>query len=213
MKAKKAMVVNILKTEERKMQKKRMNLYIFEEENQGGDGSGNSGNGNGGQNPGGTFTYEQLDEIASSRAERAGKAALKDYFKRNGLSEEEATQAFEKYKEEKAKSQPNTKELEKEIDTYKAQIETMKNEGYLKDKGVKADDMEYVVFKVSKMVDEKNDFKKAADKFLKENPRFAENPYRVHMSSSTGSGNHDSAGGGGNINSIINDSIRRAARR
>lgn len=213
MKAKKAMVVNVLKTEERRMQKKRMNLYIFEEGNQGGNGNGNSGNGNGSQNPGGTFTYEQLDEIASSRAERAEKAALKDYFKRNGLSEEEATQAFEKYKEEKAKTQPNTKELERERDTYKAQIETMKSEGYLKDKGVKADDMEYVVFKISKMIDEKTDFKKAADKFLKENPRFVENPYRVHMSSSTYSGNHDSSGGGGNINSIINDSIRRAARR
>ena len=48
----------------------------------------------------------------------------------------------------------------------------MKNTSYLRDKGVKPDDLDYVLFKVSKQVDDKTDFKKAADAFLKENPRF-----------------------------------------
>ena len=45
----------------------------------------------------------------------------------------------------------------------------MKNEKVLTSKGVKADDLDYVMFKVSKLVDDKTDFEKAADKFLKEN--------------------------------------------
>ena len=65
------------------------------------------------------------------------------------------------------------------------------------------------MFKVSKMVDEKTDFAKAAEKFLKENPRYTgAGTYRV--STSTGSDNQNS---GGNMNMTINDRIRAAAKR
>jgi len=61
-----------------------------------GAGAGSAGNGNGGQgNAGGalgraTYSYEQAEQIAEARADRATKAALADYFKRQGMSEEEA---------------------------------------------------------------------------------------------------------------------------
>ena len=89
----------------------------------------------------------------------------------------------------------------------------MKNEKILAEKGVKSEDLDYVMFKVEKMVDDKTDFKKAAEKYLKENPRFAGSgrgtgTYRVSTGSQS-SGN----GGEGNPNDSINAAIRRAAGR
>ena len=68
----------------------------------------------------------------------------------------------------------------------------------------------YLMFKVSKLVDDKTTFEKAAERFLKENPRFAggTNSYRI----STSAGN-TSEGSGGDMNASINDRIRAAARR
>ena len=86
----------------------------------------------------------------------------------------------------------------------------MENEKFLSGKGVKADDLDYVTFKISKMVDDKTTFEKAAEKFLKENPRYAGGgSYRI-ADSSVGNA---SDGSGGNMNASINDRIRAAARR
>ena len=72
------------------------------------------------------------------------------------------------------------------------------------------DDLDYVAYKVSKMVDDKTTFEKAAEKFLKENPRYAGgSSYRI-ADSSVGNA---SDGSGGNMNASINDRIRSAARR
>ena len=85
----------------------------------------------------------------------------------------------------------------------------MENEKVLSGKGVKSEDLDYVMFKVSKLVDDKTTFEKAAEKYLKENPRFVgAGSYRV--STSTGS---ESNGSGGGMNTSINDKIRAAARR
>ena len=175
----------------------------------GNGGQNSAGSGNGGQNnAGGTFTYEQLDEIATSRADRASKAALKSYFQQQGLSEQEAAAAIEQYKKDKAARQPDASAIEKERDQYKAQLEERDNRDYLRDKNVKAEDLDYVMFKASKLVDDKTDFKKAADKFLKENPRYAGGGYKVSTSTSSGS-----EGSGESKNASINDAIRNAARR
>lgn len=186
-----------------------MNLHLFDEGDNGGNGGqNNAGSGNGGQNNAGTFTYEQLDEIATSRADRASKAALKSYFQQQGLSEQEAADAIEQYKKDKAARQPDASAIEKERDQYKAQLEERDNRDYLRDKNVKAEDLDYVMFKASKLVDDKTDFKKAADKFLKENPRYAGGGYKVSTSTSSGS-----EGSGESKNASINDAIRNAARR
>lgn len=186
-----------------------MNLHLFDDGDNGNGGQNNAGSGNGGQErTGGTFTYEQLDEIATSRADRASKAALKSYFQQQGLSEQEAAAAIEQYKKDKAARQPDASAIEKERDQYKAQLEERDNRDYLRDKNVKAEDLDYVMFKASKLVDDKTDFKKAADKFLKENPRYAGGGYKVSTSTSSGS-----EGSGESKNASINDAIRNAARR
>jgi len=186
-----------------------MNLHLFDEGDGNGSQGNNAGSGNGGQqSTGGTFTYEQLDEIATSRADRASKAALKSYFQQQGLSEQEAAAAIEQYKRDKAARQPDASAIERERDQYKAQLEERDNKDYLRDKNVKAEDLDYVMFKASQLVDDKTDFKKAADKFLKENPRYAGSGYRVSTSTSSGSESSSES-----KNASINDAIRNAARR
>ena len=61
-----------------------------------GSGSGSGGTAGaaaGGQGSAG-YTYEQLEEVAASRAERASRAALADFFRKQGMSEEEITTAI-----------------------------------------------------------------------------------------------------------------------
>ena len=195
------------------MRNKIMNLHIFDE---GGD-SGNTGNGNQGGN-GGTgnsgqggnvgYTFEQAEEITNSRAEKATRAALADFYRKQGLSEEQITTAIADFKAKQKANQPDIDAITQERDTFKQELQQMKNEKVLSAKGVRSEDMDYVLFKINQLVDDKTDFAKAADKFLKENPRFGKGAYKV--STSTGSDNQNT---GGCVNASINDRIRAAMRR
>lgn len=188
-----------------------MNLNIFDDGGNGGDGSqgNNAGTGGSGQKGNAGYTFEQAEEIANSRADRASRVALADFFRKQGLSEAEITTAISDFKAKQAANKPNVSVIEKERDDAKKELQQVKNTIFLRDKGVKAEDLDYVLFKVEQLVDDKTDFSKAADKFLKENPRFTgAGTYRVSTSTSTGDN-----GNSGNMNSSINDRIRAAARR
>lgn len=205
---------------------KRMNLQIFEDgagtaaaTGQGGSaGAGNgSQNGNAGGASGahmtGTYTYEQAEEIANARANKAERTALADFFRKQGMTEEEVTQAIQDFREQKAKRKPNTEQMQHDLDEALKENARMKNEKILAEKGVRSEDLDYVMFKVEKMVDDKTDFKKAAEKYLKENPRFVGSGrgagiYRVSTGSQSGG-----TGGNGSSNDSINAAIRRAAGR
>ena len=192
-------------------------LQLFTDGGDGGTGTGagSAGNGDGGQkgNAGGTgsggYSFEQAEEIAEARADRASKAALASYFKQQGMSEAEITAAISDYKEKKAKNQPDVSAITQQRDDALAQVEEMKNTSYLRDKGVKSDDLDYVLFKVSKQVDDKTDFKKAADAFLKENPRFTGQGMKVVSTGKPDGG----SGTGQTVNDSINASIRSAFGR
>ncbi len=192
-------------------------LQLFTDGGDGGTGTGagSAGNGDGGQkgSTGGTgsgsYSFEQAEEIADARAERASKAALASYFKQQGMSEAEITAAISDYKEKKAKNQPDVSAITQQRDDALAQVEEMKNTSYLRDKGVKSDDLDYVLFKVSKQVDDKTDFKKAADAFLKENPRFTGQGMKVVSTGKPDGG----SGTGQTVNDSINASIRSAFGR
>lgn len=198
--------------------RKRMYLQLFEDgtgAGSNGQGGNNAGNGNGNQGNAGetgnqaTFSYAQAEEIAQARAERAERSALKSYFQQQGMSEDQITQAIADYKAQQKKNQPNVTQMQQDLADARNEVQQMKNEKLLTAKGVKADDLDYVLYKVSKMTDEKTSFEKAADKYLKENPRFTSGSgYRV----STSTGN-TSNGSVENVNATINDAIRSAARR
>lgn len=195
--------------------RKKWNLQLFEDGGGSGSGAtqgGQAGSGDGGQGSAGgngTYSFEQAEEIANARAQRAEQAALKSYFQQQGMTEDEVRAALAEYKTNKEKQKPNVSVIEQERDTYKKELEQMKNTNLLRDKGVKADDLDYVLFKVGKLVDDKTDFAKAAEKFLKENPRYSgQGTYRV--TTSTQAGGPSSAA---NENDSINARIRAAARR
>ena len=196
------------------MKNKFMNLHIFEEGGNGGEGNtagqnGNSGTGNGSQSGNVGYTFEQAEEIANNRAEKASRAALASFYRQQGLSEEQITTAIADFKAKQKAQQPDVDTITRERDAAQKELQDLKNEKILTGKGVKADDLDYVMFKVSKLVDDKTDFTKAAEKFLKENPKYTgAGTYRV--STSTGSDNQDT---GGSVNMNINDRIRAAARR
>ena len=196
------------------MRNKIMNLHIFDEGGDGGNNGsgnqgGNAGTGNGGQKGSAGYTFEQAEEIANSRAEKATRAALADFYRKQGLSESEITTAIADFKAKQKAQKPDIDAITQERDTAKQELQQLKNEKVLSGKGVKAEDMDYVMFKVNKLVDDKTDFAKAADKFLKENPRYTgKGTYKV--SSSTSSGDQNT---GNRTNASINDAIRAAMRR
>ncbi len=201
--------------------KKRMYLQLFEDGagvGSGGQG-GNAGTGNGGQGSAGsasgahgtgTYTYEQLEEIASARADKSERAALANFFRSQGMSETEVTQAITDFKEHRSANKPNVEKLQQDLADARKEVQQMKNEKFLSSKGVKAEDLDYVAFKISKMVDDKTTFEKAAEKYLKENSKFVGggNTYRVSTSA-----NNSSESSGGSVNTSINDRIRAAIRR
>lgn len=191
------------------MRKRIMNLRLFDGNGGGAANGEGAGTGNGGQKASAGYTFEQAEEIANSRAEKASRAALANFYRQQGLSEEEITSAINDFKQKQKENQPNVSAIEKERDDARKELQQMKNSTLLRDKGVKADDIDYVMFKVEKLVDDKTDFAKAAEKFLKENPRFTgAGGYRVSTST-----NSDQNNSGGNVNKTINDSIRSAIRR
>lgn len=195
------------------MRYKFMNLHIFDEGGDGGEAgsgnqSGNVGTGGNGQSGNVGYTFEQAEQIANSRAEKATRAALADFYRKQGLSEEQITTAIADFKAKQKANQPDIDVITQERDDARQELQQMKNEKALLAKGVRAEDMDYVLFKVNKLVDEKTDFAKATDKFLKENPRFGKGTYRV--STSTGADDQNSSG---SINATINDRIRAAMRR
>ena len=172
--------------------------------------SGNgSGQGNAGRASGAAYSYEQAEQIANARAEHASRAALAKYFESQGMTQDEITAAIADFKAKKAASQPNVTAVEKQRDEALAKVAEMENSNYLRDKGVKAEDLDYVLFKVGKQVDDKTDFKKAADAFLKENPRFTGQGYKVVSTGKPDGG----SGAGQTTNDSINASIRSAFGR
>lgn len=185
------------------------------------DGSGSAGSGTSGTGAGtaaggqtgnaGHFTYEQLDEIANSRAEKASRAALADFFRKQGMTEDEITTAINDFKHKKAENQPNISAIEQERDTYRQELQDYKNKEVLNKLNVGAEYIDFVLFKVNNMVTDKLPFDKAAEQFIKENPKYAgaSSTYKV----STGVSNGGSAEGTGSKNEDINNKIRAAFGR
>lgn len=84
-----------------------LNLQFFAE---GGEGDGDQGIGT--QEPGQqvqapTFDYQKLADIISGKQSVAEDTVLKNYFKQQGLSQDEMNQAISAFKKQKAESQPD----------------------------------------------------------------------------------------------------------
>lgn len=189
----------------------RMNLQFFADGGEGSTGSQGSGSqGSGGQNSAG-YTYEQLNEIANSRAETAGKAALEEFFRKQCMNEGDITAAISDYKAKRKASQPDVAAIESARDNALKEVEQLKNEKLLAGMKVRSDDVDYVMYKVGQLVTDKKDFKTAAEEFLKANPRYKEGgAYRMTSGSASTGDSHEGAATG---NEAINSMIRSAFGR
>lgn len=194
-----------------------MRLQMFAE----GDGGGQGGQGGTGGDPsagGGSkgqpggpvpsYTYEQAEEIAQARAQKAEADALKGYFQKQGMSEAEVTQAIADFREKQKSRQPNVSAIEAERDKALGELQQYKNEKTLAGMHVRQEDLDYVAFKVSQLVTDKKDFKTAATEWLKENPRYAgKGTYRV-STNTEGQQGGDTQTANEQINNAIRDAIR-----
>lgn len=192
-----------------------MDLQYFTDGNGGAPGTNGNGSQDGSQNAGNStgasYTQEQLDAIVEARETRATNAALRSFFSQQGMSSEEITQAIANYKTARAASQPNPEKLQQQLNEANKKNQQYEREKIASKKGVSADDMDYVLFKAGKLVDDKTDFSKALDHFLKENPRFSGNS-GSHMKVSFGSQNSGNEGKP-TVNAQINDAIRNVVRK
>ena len=67
-----------------------------------------------------TIDEDEVNRIAENRTARAERAAIKDYFKQQGLSEAEAQEAFENFKAKKAEA----KEAEmQDVNSLRSKVE------------------------------------------------------------------------------------------
>ncbi|MCB7321097.1 hypothetical protein [Lacrimispora sp. 210928-DFI.3.58] len=193
--------------------RKTMNLQLFADGGEGGSGAqdGNAGSGNGSQgNVGGTYSFEQAEEIANARAERAEKAALRSYFQQQGMTEEEVRTALADYKANKERQKPDVAAIEKERDEANRKIQQYENEKVLSGLKVRGEDLDYVMFKVSKLVTDKKDFKTAAAEWLKENPRYKEGgTYRMSSGVAAGDNKPSTETGHETINNMIRGAFGR----
>lgn len=194
--------------------KKVMNLQLFTEGGEGGSGGsqgGNAGNGSGGRTGStvATYSYEQAEEIANARASKAERTALADFFRKQGMTEAEVTAAINDFKTKKQLQQPNVSQITQERDNALSELAKLKNEKLLTGKGVKPDDLDYVEYKVSKLVTDKKDFKTAAEEFLKENPRYAGKTFQVSTGVSSGNASSGTQSKNENINTMIRNAFGR----
>lgn len=106
-----------------------MNLQLFDDGAQGGDGQQGAQNGaQGGATASGGQTVEQIVAAAmaavEARQQRAGNSAIKSMAEQYGMSAEELTGLLDKAKAEKAKQLPP--DVQKQLDDAKAQLDAYK---------------------------------------------------------------------------------------
>lgn len=61
------------------------------------------------------FDYEKLASIVNGKQSVTEDTVLKNYFKQQGLSQDEATQAMQQFKEQKAKSTPDVNAMQTQL--------------------------------------------------------------------------------------------------
>lgn len=107
------------------MRNRFMKLFLEPDGGQGGaSGNGSEGgagaSGAGNQQPQQPFDYEKLASIIAGKQNVTEDTILKNYFKQQGLSQEDAQQAMAAFKAEKAKNTPDAAALQTQLTQEKA---------------------------------------------------------------------------------------------
>ena len=108
-----------------------------------------------------TFTQADVDRIIAERLQR----------ERAKLPNDDELKAYREWKKSQQSEAEKAAEREKEYQALQSKSIELERENAVIKAGVKADDAEFVIFKVSRM---EGDFKKNLDRFLAENKKFTE---------------------------------------
>lgn len=108
-----------------------------------------------------TFTQEELNKIVQERLDKEKKK----------MPSKEDLKAFKDWKESQKTAEQKQAEKEAEYQRTLNELNTLKQTNAVLEAGVNKDDVDYVLFKVSKM---EGDFDENLTKFLKDNPKYKE---------------------------------------
>ena len=146
-----------------------------------------------------SYTQDELNNLMAREKGTGERSVLKII----GASTKEEAQAFV--------SEHN--ELKTKYETVSRELDKLKNQSLLASKGVQADFMDYVMFEVGKLVDQKTDFGAAADKFLEGKPVYKGANVAAGANVATGAGMSQTAHIPKTANEIINERIRNQLKR
>lgn len=138
------------------------------------------------------FTQEEVDEIISKRVAR---------LKKNQPSDEELTA----YREWKSSQKPEKDTTRDELDNALADAEMVRRENYLLRKGYDPEEVDYLVYRISKAMDGDTDFEEAAEEYFKKHK--AKNPVRLDTGARLNSGAKAKT-----ANEAMNDIIRNSRK-
>lgn len=120
------------------------------------------------QNQGAIIDYDKIQSMINSRTERAENAVLNSYFEQQGITGDEAKQAIEAFKSQKAQNATNLAEENKQL---KAQILQGKVDTAISkaatDLGISAQNIPYVT-KLADLKNATNDKGEVDDKAISE---------------------------------------------
>jgi hypothetical protein len=106
-----------------------------------------------------TFTQKDFDEALQKEISRKTK----------GIPSKEELKAFKEWQDNQKTEAEKNAEREKEYQKIVEERDNSQRENLLLRKGVKVDDIDYVMFKVSK---QKGDFEDNLEQFIQDNPKF-----------------------------------------
>lgn len=152
----------------------------------GGEGDGSNGNANASGNPNGnqqpqSFDYDKLASIIAGKQSVTEDTVLKNYFKQQGLSQDEMNQAISSFKEQKAKNTPDVAGIQSQLTQSQQANQQLQIQNVAQMQAIKAGIAVDTVPYVLKMADLSNamgadgkiseeEVKKAIDKVLEDVP-------------------------------------------
>lgn len=146
-----------------------------------------------------TFTQADVDRMIQSRLAR----------EREKYPSEEELSEYRTWKENSQTEQQRQAKREKEftkaqsdLAAAQGEVEQLKREKYVLSKGIGGDEAEFILFKASKLVDEKTTFEQAVDKLTVNRQKV-----KFDWTGQAGGGSS-----GTTANSIMNDLIRGARK-
>lgn len=106
-----------------------------------------------------TFTQAEVDALINKRIGRMKK----------DMPSDEEIKAYREWKKAQTPEQKST--TQDELDDALAEMEMTRRENYLLRKGADPEDVDYLVYRISKSMDGDEDFDEAADKYFKDHKK------------------------------------------